>query len=503
MPEFNPAPSDQITIGRDTYRVLPHPMVPAFAFGQEGRKAFVFQLGHTSRRRLHALKKFKEVFRYPELADICRALAQFAHLPGMGVCRRECLTGPEYDDPLREFPDLEYAVLMPWMNGSTWYDLVVNRTPIDPESSLQIAWKTSLVLAGLEAAGLAHCDIAAPNVIIDMDGGEVHLVDVEDIYAPGMLPPQAVPAGTEGYNHLTAAAGLWSPSADRFAGAVLQAEMLAWHNPAVRDQADEEHFFASDQMQQDSEVYRLLVDMLYDTSPALAELFEVAWFSPTLDDCPPLEAWADVLDPLARPSPVKEWVPLTALPGPAAPHPGNWDQPDQPSEPTHPPVPTLSAPSAPGGPLIGFRPIDTSSLPELTPAAKGGAAPIEPQPEVAPEETRPLDLPDDGGPEFEGQSDLSPLLIAPPDPPHLSVSQPDGDGSYVLIWEVVAEATHYLLQESTTMDFSGGKQSTVRGATQWRVGQRTPATYYYRLRAYTDEDFSEWSNIVFVKLTAA
>jgi serine/threonine protein kinase len=640
MPDFNPSPRDKITIAGDTYRVAAHPSVPTFAFGQEGRKAFVFQLEHTKRHKLFALKKFKPAFRYADLSDICQMLAQFAHLPGMGVCRRKCLTGPDYKGLLREFPDLEYAVLMPWMNGSTWYDLVVGKTTIDPESSLQMAWKSSLVLAELEKAGLAHCDIAGPNVIIDMDAGEVHLVDVEDMYAPGMPQPQAIPAGTDGYHHLTSGDGQWGPSADRFAGAVLLAEMLGWHDPTVRDQSDEEHYFALGDMQQDSDAYRLLVNALHDTSPNLAGLFERAWFAPTFDDCPPLSEWAAVLDPLARPSPVREWVPLVAVPAPAAPHPGNWEEPQPPPAdtqpaPATPPTPATPAPASPppepsapppspsgpsvqppepGGPLVGFRPIDPSSLPPLkpAPAANGEPAPIPlpPEPETAPPEARPIeppppsgpvatepeplpiepppepepaaaeprpieppppprpvavepeplpiepppepepaaaeagpieppppdepepvppkaekptlrewlrslrfrreapsdvpalpppDPPGDATPDSE-EDDASTLRIAPPDTPRLSISRPDSDGSYVLTWSAVPDATYYVLQESTTMNFSGGSQATVQDATKWHVNARPPGTYYYRVRAHTDDEYGEWSNIEFVKM---
>jgi hypothetical protein len=639
MSGFNPEPDEKITIGRDTYRVSPHPSVSAFAFGQEGRKAFVFQLAHTKRRKFYALKKFKEAFRFSDLSDICLALAQYAHLPGMGVCHRECLVGPDFKNVLKEYPDLEYAVLMPWMNGSTWYDFVVNETPLDLDSSLAMAWKTSEVLAKLEEAELAHCDIAGANVIIDMEAGEVHLVDVEDMYAPGMPQPQAVPAGTDGYNHLTAGAGLWYAEADRFAGAVLLAEMLGWHNSVVRDLADDEHYFALGTMQQDSDAYRLLLGTLYDTSPALSDLFERAWFSPTLEDCPPLAEWARVLDPLARPSPVTEWMPLTAVPVPAAPHPGNWEQPPaeeppvdvlpsialpvevtedetpQPEpepSPAPPPQPIAPPPVPDGdGPLIGFRPLDLSSLAsEPAPAETDERTSIEPPPpetvaedvparpiEMLPSEstlddlsTQPIEAPvseheapseetqthpvvpppqapavepedvpfvetsadtladedtlpmpvkvkmpptrprlrlprllkrqveekvpptgdppllpsptGDSTPELEEPADASPLLIAPPDPPRLRLADPDGEGSHLLFWEVVPEAVSYVLQESTRMGFSDGKQVTVRDATEWPVNNRPPGTYYYRVRAHTEDDFSAWSNIVFVKIEA-
>lgn len=514
MAEFNPEPSDTIKIGAQTFRVQPHPMVPSFAFGQEGRKAFVFKVENTSRHKnYYALKKFKHAYRLANLVDVCQSLAQFAHLPGMGVCRRECITEHNNQTLLREYTDLEFAVLMPWMNGSTWYDFIVNETAIDLDSSLQIAWKTSLVLAGLEEAGLAHCDIAAPNVIIDLDGSEVHLVDVEDLFAPDMQKPQAVPAGTDGYNHHTAGAGQWGPFADRFAGAVLLAEMLGWHNPDIREQADGEHYFSLDDLQQDCDSYHLLHTTLHDIQPVLADLFEEAWYSPTMEDCPPLQEWADVIDPLARPSPVKEWVPLTAYPRPAAAHPGNWKQaksakPKTVTLPTVDDAPrtayvSIAQPPAPGGPLLGFEPIAIST----PPPSNGDADSSEPlsalskEAEDAAQTTSEADSESSAG-KGQPQASLAKSLKSLA-APHLSSNQPQADGSYTLNWQPVPDATYYVIQESSSMGFFGGKQSTVADSTQWPVSNRDSGTYYYRVRAHTDADFGEWSNIVFIKVKAS
>ena len=68
---------------------------------------------------------------------------------------------------------------------------------------------------------MAHCDIAAPNIIINPAAGTAHLIDIEDLYVADFEPPNALPAGTPGYDHRTAAEGLWKATADRFAGAVM------------------------------------------------------------------------------------------------------------------------------------------------------------------------------------------------------------------------------------------------------------------------------------------
>lgn len=305
-------------IGGLPYRVMPHPAVPSFAFGQEGRKAFVFQLSGGPDNSLYALKKFKEAFRLAELVGICDQLVRFAPWPGLEVCDRVCLHNRKHADILGQYPDLEYAVLMPWIGGSTWYDMVIGMTPLTRLEALSYANATAQVLAAIEEAGLAHCDISAANVIINPNTQRAHLIDVEDLYAPGFNPPASLPAGTEGYAHKTAAAGLWEPSADRFAGAVIIAEMAAWWVPEVRRAAEDEHYFAPDEMQQDSPRYQLMRRVLDDLEPRLAELFEQAWFSDDLEDCPRLKEWQAVISDVHHrervAGVVADWQPL-AIPG--------------------------------------------------------------------------------------------------------------------------------------------------------------------------------------------
>ena len=295
MADFNPSPHDRVAIGGLIYQVMPHPAVPTFAFGQEGRKAFVYQLSGGQDKSLHALKVFKVAYRLPELVGICDQLARFSQWPGLEVCDRQCLNYDRQGDILGQYPDLEYAVLMPWIGGSTWYDMVIGMTPLSRLEAVTFANAVAQVMAALEEAGLAHCDISAANIIINATTQRAHLIDIEDLYAPGFNPPAALPAGTDGYAHKTAVNGLWGPEADRFSAAVLMAEMSAWHHPQIRKDAEDEHYFDPSELQQDSPRYQLMIGVLNDLDPRLAELFQEAWFSDTLDECPPLQAWQEVI----------------------------------------------------------------------------------------------------------------------------------------------------------------------------------------------------------------
>lgn len=315
MSEFNPSPNELIVIDGYTYQVRPHPSVPAFAFGQEGRKAFVYQIAGGPDESLYALKKFKLAFRVAELVEVCDSLARFSSWPGLEVCNRQCLQYGIHDDALSVYPDLEYAVLMPWISGRTWYDIVIGMTKLTKLEALTFAKAVTQVLSALEESGLAHCDIAAANVIVNPTTGRAHLIDIEDMYAPNFAPPAALPAGTDGYAHKTAYTGLWGPDADRFAGAVLVAEMAAWHVPAIRKEAEEEHYFSGDEMQIDSPRYRLIRDVLEQMDPRLPELLDRAWYSDTLDECPSMREWQEAVEDVHNQERlskmVKGWQPLT------------------------------------------------------------------------------------------------------------------------------------------------------------------------------------------------
>lgn len=412
MAEFNPEPRDKVKIGGITYEVQPHPAVQTFAFGQEGRKAFVYQIRDTRNSALYALKIFKLAYRLPELVDICRDLASYSQWPGLEVCDRVCLHNGPHDDVIKAYPAMEYAVLMPWVMGSTWYDMIINETPLKRAEAVAFAAATAEVLAGLEESGLSHCDISAANVIINNINGErVHLIDVEDLYAPTFNSPAALPAGTDGYAHKTVASGQWGPYADRFAGAILICEMAAWHHADIRKKSQEEHYFGGTEMHQDVPRYQLMRSTLHDLAPRLAELFDQAWFSDTLDQCPRLAEWHEVLSELNRQARLEKvvggWQPLV-LPGgglpDAAPRP--FTEPDGPRKPPATPAGSPApAPARKAAPLPTQPPalaVQPSPLPPQAPAQRTpSGAPIEPGDESPVKEWRPLNISSPSAPSVE------------------------------------------------------------------------------------------------------
>jgi hypothetical protein len=133
---FSPNPRDELIIDGVAYRIAEHPTAPGFPYGQEGRAGIVYCLQNPATASKAALKVFKPRFRFPFLVAQADRMAPFAALPGLRACRRTVLTPSRHANLLRQHPDLTYAVLMPWIQGPTWFDVLMDRKPLPPETSL-------------------------------------------------------------------------------------------------------------------------------------------------------------------------------------------------------------------------------------------------------------------------------------------------------------------------------------------------------------------------------
>lgn len=291
---FEPACGQAIVIDGIEYRFSEHPSARGMPYGQEGRTATVYQL--SSPHETKALKVFLPRFRVPSLVMQAEQMASFGIFPGLQVCRRTVLTPSHHVKLLREFPDLTYSVLMNWIQGQTWMEIVQGKQTLSPDESLSIARTFTQILVGMEERGLAHCDLSAANIIIQFQNSEkdpeIALIDVEGLYSPGLLMPEALPSGSAGYAHKTADKGLWSRQADRFAGAVLIGEILGWSSPKLRQAAWGESYFDPKEMQTSCDRFRQIESSLRDIwSVELSALLTRAWNSDSLADCPTFGEW--------------------------------------------------------------------------------------------------------------------------------------------------------------------------------------------------------------------
>ena len=317
---FRPLPNSKITIRNRVFTVCEHPAAPGMVYGQSGRRALVYQLREES-GRYFALKVFNQTFRTIEIEESAKNLQKYATLPGLGVCMRDILTGEKDADMLQQYPDLRYAVLMPWVLGRTWQEVILERIAFKPRESFQYANSLVNILAGMERAGLAHCDLSGANVLLPglfNQQPPVALVDVEEMYLPGSHTPAKLPAGTPGYNHHTSTSGLWGADVDRFAGAVMIAEMLGWFDAQVRHSAlmgqnntGGEQFFSASEMQKHCPRFEILYRSLETNwSAGTARLFEHAWNSEALTECPSFSEWQGEFAALSSRLPMLEELSL-------------------------------------------------------------------------------------------------------------------------------------------------------------------------------------------------
>ena len=337
---LHPEAGTLLTIDGLGYRFAADPDAADLPFRQIGRCSTVYRLQRQD-GGVYALKVPIPAYRAPsdqaaERLSEAAVLTVFAALPGLRACQRTVFTACTHASLLWYHPELADATLMPWVEGLSWQEVVLGGYAITLETGHSLARALALTLALAEINGLTHCDLSGSNVLLpdlkgqtlpDLNGqtlpglvGQtlpglsqaaashpVELVDLDGMYAPGMtrqatgLSRRCMASGTPGYAHKTTPRGAWGPLADRFAAAILLAEMLTWGDAQVRLNAHGKQYFDPDELQASSDRYHLMVSVLRRRSgEAVAEMFRQAWFSPSLADCPPLVEWARLLEaPLA------------------------------------------------------------------------------------------------------------------------------------------------------------------------------------------------------------
>lgn len=308
---------EKFSIEGAVYEVMPHPnpQLRNMAYRQVGSRGEVYKLHNATTNHIYALKTFKTSYRTQKIVDSAITLKKYRQIDGLKVTDRTIITRQTYPDLIKKHAYLEYSVLMPWIEGTTWHDVICKRKAFNKNESLQWASKTAHILFCLEQKGLAHCDIAGANIVLGLNMDQVQLVDVEEMYGPGFPFPEKKPAGQEGYQHQTSLQlGTWHEYGDRFASAILIAEMLSWHDDALRAKSEKVSLFAPKELQdKQDDKYLHLQKILKTYDNDLVELFEQAWLSSQMQYCPKLAEWVEVIQSISpsKNSPVIDWRPIS------------------------------------------------------------------------------------------------------------------------------------------------------------------------------------------------
>ena len=311
MSTFSPFVGMSLTIASTMYEFVPNPHFPddeSEVFVVEGGEAFIYQLRERANAdRLYALKVMKPIYRSEQCVRVASALVAHKDVPGLFLGHRLCLTKETAPDVIASSPTLEYATLMPWLASKTWAGILV-----DPVASAaytltkarRVAAATANVLWYIEAHNLTHTDIAGGNILVSPDYQWVELLDIEGLAMPTLPPPKWRSQGSPGYQHRSLdSRGQWRPEGDRFAGAILLTEMLTWWNPLVRahTEDDAETLFAPNELQTIKfPRWQAVRETLWRMNPNLLALFDSAWSSADLSQCPDLGSWAMQLLPAGK-----------------------------------------------------------------------------------------------------------------------------------------------------------------------------------------------------------
>src|SRR6185503_9818134 len=157
---FEPEPGTRNHLKNDEVIefVALEPTGPAsvFVYAESGKEGTVYKV--LKNKEQYALKVFYPQYRDKRLLENTDKLSRFKDLEGFRVAKRTVITPDGYPDLLKKYPDLTYAVLMPWIDGTVWGNLMLETDPsLQPENYFQIAHGLTKVVSSLELQGLAHC----------------------------------------------------------------------------------------------------------------------------------------------------------------------------------------------------------------------------------------------------------------------------------------------------------------------------------------------------------
>src|SRR5271165_4813868 len=189
-------PGQKIRLFNEDYTFVEHPNAPGMTFSMEGGRVFVYQV-KDDRESRYALKVFKKPFRNSRLTECSQHLHRVEDLSGFKAAVRKVVESS--DLAVATCPDLEYSMLMPWITGQTWSELLIriaSKGPIyDKNGAVHVCRDFLAVMSNLEKRRIAHTDISCGNVMFQLDTPHTELLDLEDLYMPNIAEPAAKTIG--------------------------------------------------------------------------------------------------------------------------------------------------------------------------------------------------------------------------------------------------------------------------------------------------------------------
>ena len=301
MADFCPVLGAPLHIHARGYEFLPHPVLPNEVQHIVRDRASIYQLRRRPDGSLWALKVSRPKYRDPHSVQHTECLQHLQHIPGLRTAQRLCLTRATCPELLNVYPALEWAILMPWIQGPTWAGFM-DDAQLSANYTMQQAQELALTLAyalwSLETNHLTHTDIAGDNVIV-INPKRIEFIDIDNMYLRDMPLPAQPGHGWRGYqHHHLDQRGNCRPEGDRYAGAILLTEILTWWNPLVRALTEGDSYFQLGAQEQPDLLRARLKAVrttLRQVHPGLRALFLRAWNSADLVECPDFAMWLSAI----------------------------------------------------------------------------------------------------------------------------------------------------------------------------------------------------------------
>ena len=296
----DPSINTYIEIKGEQYFFTEAPNAPGIVYAEVGRKAKVYRL--VNKEKAYALKVFKPRYRNKSIVENTKRITRYQDVMGLSVANRIILTPEEHPHIIEANSSFTYAVLMPWIEGKSWFNFVTGKTALQREESLDLARALVRTVNELEKRDLAHCDLSSSNFIFSSNFMQVELIDIEDLFGEGLEEPQEKPAGTGGYapawiKHN----GIWEAGADRYSVGILISEIIGWQFVDIRNVSKGETFFDEDEFGKKTQRYQIMADKLEVIHPELSTLFKTVWYAESIEECPRVDDWEKVLEKIKEP----------------------------------------------------------------------------------------------------------------------------------------------------------------------------------------------------------
>jgi serine/threonine protein kinase len=196
---------------------------------------------------------------------------------------------------------IDTSVLMPMVSGLGWAEMADllrdGTTTLTIEQRLWLCTDLSETVRRLESSGLSHRDLSSTNILVDLPGLKVNLIDWDSLYHKTLSMPTNTTWGTPGYiapfvrvNGGDDPRVSWRPHSDRFSLAVLNVEFLSVDagSPMTGDGGafEQDELYARGGPKIDR-----LLDQVQLICPKASVLFQRCLRASNFDKCPSPAQW--------------------------------------------------------------------------------------------------------------------------------------------------------------------------------------------------------------------